>query len=131
MKPTPSTPSLGTRIKELRIQKNLSMRALAQRAGLKSVAFVADVEKGYRNPSSDVLTAFAVALEIPSSELRELDSRAPIQEIRDMTETNPAWAMAFRRVVDAANQGDVTPDQLISLLEKQATKRTTAPLFKD
>jgi transcriptional regulator with XRE-family HTH domain len=121
MKVNPETAasSLGARIKELRISKGLSMRALAKEAGLKSVAFVADVEKGFRYPSSDVLTAFAEALGISPSELRDLDSRAPVQEIRDMTVSNPGWAMAFRRVVDSAQQGDITPAELIRIIERR------------
>jgi transcriptional regulator with XRE-family HTH domain len=111
--------TLGERIKALRLEKNLSMRALAELAHLKSVAFVADVEKGFRNPSPEVLTAFARALDIQPSELRDLDSRAPVQEIRNITEENPEWAHAFRRVVDAAKQGDVTPDNIIAFLNQR------------
>ncbi len=111
--------SLGERIKEVRVSKGLSMRALAKEAGLKSVAFVADVEKGFRYPSPEVLAAFAEALGISPSELRDLDSRAPVQEIRDMTVSNPAWAMAFRRLVDSAQQGDISPSDLIRIIEQR------------
>jgi transcriptional regulator with XRE-family HTH domain len=116
-------PSLGDRIKRRRLELGLSMRALAQAAKLKSVAFVADVERGFRNPSSEVLRDLALALELPLDELRGLDRRAPVQEIRTMTERNPAWAAAFRRVVDAAEAGDVTPDELVHLLEKQLAEK--------
>jgi len=119
MKTNHAAVSLGGRIKELRVEKHLSMRALAQLAGLKSVAFVADVEKGFRHPSPDVLAAFAEALGIEPSELRNLDRRAPVQEIRDITESNPEWAMAFRRVIDAAQDGDVTPTDLVRMLDQR------------
>lgn len=114
---TPS-PTLGERIKQLRLDAGLSMRALAEKAGLKSVAFVSDVERGFRNPSPEVLAAFAKALEVSLDDLRGYDHRAPVQEIRDITEKNPAWAMAFRRVVDAAESG-VTPEQIIAILNRK------------
>src|SRR5690606_33639231 len=85
-------------------------------AGLKSVAFVADLERGFRYPSPDVLRRLSSALQLPLAELRELDRRAPIAEIRGLTERNPAWAAAFRRVVDAANAGNLTPEQLVRLV---------------
>jgi len=116
-------PSLGDRIKRRRLELGMSMRALAQTAKLKSVAFVADVERGFRNPSSEVLRDLALALELPLDELRGLDRRAPVQEIRAITERNPAWAAAFRRVVDAAETGAVTPDELVKLIDKQLAEK--------
>ena len=116
-------PSLGDRIKRRRLELGMSMRALAQTAKLKSVAFVADVERGFRNPSPEVLRDLALALELPLDELRGLDRRAPVQEIRAITERNPAWAAAFRRVVDAAETGAVTPDELVKLIDKQLAEK--------
>jgi transcriptional regulator with XRE-family HTH domain len=115
--------TLGGRIREERMKLGLSMRALAQRAGLKSVAFVADLEKGFRHPSPDVLENFAIALNLPVAALRELDCRAPVQEIRDITEKNPEWAMAFRRMVDAANDGAVTPGNVIQFVANSEKHR--------
>lgn len=119
MKSNSTTPTLGSRIKELRTEKDLSMRALAELAGLKSVAFVADVEKGFRNPSPSILTAFAKALGVTTSELRDLDSRAPIYEIRAMTEANPAWAPALRRLMDAAQNENLKAGDLIRMLDQR------------
>ncbi|MEY2489224.1 MAG: Helix-turn-helix domain [Verrucomicrobiota bacterium] len=123
MKPAAQTDTLGSRIKNERMKLGLSMRALAHGAGLKSVAFVADLEKGFRHPSPDVLEKLAVALKLPSAELRELDRRPPVQEIRDITERNPEWAMAFRRMVDAANGGVVTPLNVIQFVNKSEKER--------
>ena len=67
------SPSLGERIKTLRTENGLSMRALAQGAGLKSVAFVADLERGFRHPSPEVLAALAKALNQPLESLRRYD----------------------------------------------------------
>jgi Predicted transcriptional regulators len=126
----PITSPLGERIKRRRAELGLSMRALAQAAGLKSVAFVADLERGFRNPSPEVLRDIAKALDIPLDELRNLDRRAPVQEIRAITERNPAWAAAFRRVVDAATDGEVTPDQLVELLDKKRSENLREGFFR-
>lgn len=112
------TTTLGERIKELRLGRGLSMRALAHGAGLKSVAFVADLEKGFRHPSPDVLAGIAQTLGVAVDELRGFDQRAPVAEIREMTERNPAWAVAFRRVVDAAERRGLTPDNVIAFVQE-------------
>lgn len=115
--------TLGEMIREMRLARRLSMRELAARAKLKSVAFIADVERGFRNPSPEVLANLAKALEVPLQDLRGLDHRAPVQEIRDITEQNPQWAMAFREVVDRADKG-LTPAQLIDLLRGTEERQT-------
>lgn len=112
-------PTFGAKIRELRQSRAMSMRDLALRANLKSVAFIADVEKGFRNPSPEVLADIAKALETPLAELRAFDLRAPVQEIRDITERDPEWAMAFRKVVDCAGEG-LTPRGLMNLLQSAA-----------
>lgn len=114
MPPVPK--SLGARLRELRQARKLSMRALAARAKLKSVAFIADIENGFRNPSPKVLAHLAQALEVPLVELRVHDRRAPLQEIAELTEKDPAWAPAFRQIVDAAAAGHLTPGSLARLL---------------
>jgi transcriptional regulator with XRE-family HTH domain len=113
-------PTLGERIKELRLARNLSMRQLAAGAGLKSVAFVSDVERGFRHPSIEVLTGLAASLDVPLSELRGLDQRAPVEEIKTLTERDPEWAMAFRSVIDAAGAGSITPRSLVKILHRNA-----------
>lgn len=111
--------ALGSRIRELRKTRQMSMRALAQATGLKSVAFVADLERGFRNPSPDVLAALARALDQPLDSLRRFDHRPPVQELRALTEENPAWAAALRRIVDAARSQEITPEDLVRILDKR------------
>ena len=57
--------TLGSRIRELRQARGYSMRELTSRAKLKSVAFIADLEKGFRNPSPEVLVNLAAGLACP------------------------------------------------------------------
>lgn len=114
---TETTPeqTLGETIRAMRIEKRMSMRDFAARAGLKSVAFIADVERGFRNPSPEVLVDMARALEVPVNRLRQMDTRPPVAEIRHITQENPEWASAFREVVDLAGKG-VTPQEIIRVL---------------
>ena len=119
--------TLGEAIRELRQLRNMSMREFAKKAGLKSVAFIADVERGFRNPSADVLEQMAKALGVPLHHLRGYDQRAPVEEIRSITEKNPQWAMALREVVDRAGRGDLTPSALMDLLNNKDTQLTLIP----
>jgi transcriptional regulator with XRE-family HTH domain len=108
-------PKLGETIRAMRIEKRMSMRDFAAKAGLKSVAFIADVERGFRNPSPEVLGHMARALEVPLNMLRQMDTRPPVAEIRHITQENPEWATAFREVVDLAGQG-VSPEEILRVL---------------
>jgi transcriptional regulator with XRE-family HTH domain len=109
--------TLGSRIRELRQARGYSMRELTSRSKLKSVAFIADLERGFRNPSPEVLANLAVGLGVPLDDLRSHDRRAPLHEIAKLAEKDAAWASAFRAVVDAANSGKLTPKKLQKLLE--------------
>ncbi|MFM8365206.1 MAG: helix-turn-helix domain-containing protein [Verrucomicrobiota bacterium] len=109
--------TLGERIRQLRLEKKLSMRALALKAGIKSVAFIADIEKGYRKPAPENLERLAQALETPLEGLRELDDRAPVSEIRRLVEENPEWAMAFRKMVKEAQSSNLTPRGLVEMIK--------------
>jgi transcriptional regulator with XRE-family HTH domain len=115
--------TLGERIRQLRLEKKLSMRALALKAGIKSVAFIADIEKGYRKPAPENLERLAQALETPLEELRELDDRAPVSEIRRLVEENPEWAMAFRKMVKEAQSSNLTPRGLVKMIEVRVEER--------
>jgi transcriptional regulator with XRE-family HTH domain len=115
--------TLGERIRQLRLEKKLSMRALALKAGIKSVAFIADIEKGYRKPAPENLERLAQALETPLEELRELDDRAPVSEIRRLVEENPEWAMAFRKMVKEAQSSKLTPRGLVKMIEVRVEER--------
>lgn len=119
-------PTLGKRIRELRLAQGLSMRELAARSKLKSPAFIADLERGFRNPSPAVLGKLADALETPMSQLRIYDPRAPLPEIKALSEKNPDWTPAFRHLLDAASRG-LTPKEFISLLQSHDPKRAMQP----
>lgn len=54
---------LGARVRFIRQRKTWSLEDLAERAGM-HVTYLSSVERGYRNPTLNVLAALALALEI-------------------------------------------------------------------
>jgi transcriptional regulator with XRE-family HTH domain len=59
---------LGKRVRALRKQKGWSLEELAERAGM-HVTYLSSVERGYRNPTLNVLAAIASALDVTLSSL--------------------------------------------------------------
>ncbi|MCL6637748.1 MAG: helix-turn-helix transcriptional regulator [Alicyclobacillus sp.] len=60
--------SLGVRLKQIRLEKNLTVRELAQRAGV-SVSYIYAIESGTRGFNIVKLQQLADALEVPLAEL--------------------------------------------------------------
>jgi transcriptional regulator with XRE-family HTH domain len=59
---------LGERVRALRKRKEWSLEELAERAKM-HVTYLSSVERGYRNPTLNVLAAVASALEVTLSSL--------------------------------------------------------------
>lgn len=60
--------SLGEYLKEQRLQSRLSLRQLAEQAGV-SNPYLSQIERGLRKPSADVLQQIAKALRISAEQL--------------------------------------------------------------
>lgn len=111
--------TLGQRIRELREQKDLSLREFAKKLGGKSAAFLSDVELGRRHPSDKVLADMARTLGTTVENLKKYDTRAPMEDLRRLANTNPAYGIALRRVVDEG----VSADELTNLANKKRPKK--------
>ena len=109
--------TLGLRIRELREGKDLSLREFAKTLGL-SAAFVSDVELGRRHPSDSVLAKMAQILDTSLEDLAAFDTRAPVEDIKRLTNENPAYGLAFRKVIGE----NVTPEELMQLAENKRKK---------
>ena len=71
---------IGEKIRNLRKQKNMSLRELAQITGL-SKTTLGDLEKDVKNPSLDTLEKIEVAFEMsPAELLKETDSTDELME---------------------------------------------------
>ena len=108
--------TLGQRIRERRDELDLSLRELAKLLGC-SPPFVSDVEHGRRFPSETMLMEIARVLRLPLEALRQLDPRAPVEDLKRMTEQNPSYAFAFRTMVDK----QPTPEELLEFLHSKTT----------
>ena|SRR5260221_14523085 len=110
--------SLGERIRELRDQKDLSLRELCKKAGGISPAFLSDIELGRRHPSDHVLTAIAKALGTTSEELKKHDTRPALEEMKRRAMQDPRLGFAFRRILDE----NVSSDELLKLADDKAKR---------
>ena len=111
--------TLGQRIRELREARDLSLREFAKKLGGFSAAFLSDVELGRRHPSDKVLADMARVLGTTVEDLRSHDTRAPVEDLKRLAASNPAYGLAFRRVI--AEQ--VSPEDLLKLAKNKAAKR--------
>lgn len=114
---------LGPYIRELREKLDISLREFAKKLK-RSAAFVSDIELGKRHPSDEVLADIASALGVSVDDLRAHDIRAPIQGIKDITQTDPKYALAFRTVIDR----NISADALLEFVQQsQSRGRRTKP----
>jgi transcriptional regulator with XRE-family HTH domain len=109
--------TLGQKIRVLRQSKGLGLREFARMLH-KTAAFVSDFELGHRNPSDDVLQEIATILQTSFDELKKLDTRAPIDEIKKLAAENPKFGFAFRRMIEE----NVTPEELLDLAKKKGNR---------
>jgi transcriptional regulator with XRE-family HTH domain len=106
--------TLGERIRELREAKDLSLREFATKLGL-SAAFVSDIELGRRYPSVKVFGDIARLLGTSVEELQKYDTRAPVEGLKRLASSNPAYGLAFRTIVDKR----IDPEALLKWAEKR------------
>ena len=67
---SPTVPDLGAFIKEQRTRSALSIRKLADQAGI-SNPYLSQIERGLRKPSAEILMSIARALDIRTESLYE------------------------------------------------------------
>ena len=103
---------MGERIREIRQEKDLSLRELATRIGV-SAAFMSDVELGRRNPSDKHLEKVARVLETSLDDLQKYDTRPPLREFQRATLADPGYGVAFRQMLDR----NISSRELLDLSE--------------
>ncbi len=107
--------TFGQRIRELRENRDLSLRELAQKLDL-SPAFVSDVELGRRYPSEEVLVKMAKLLGVEVEDLKSYDPRAPLEELKEISAKDPAFAVALRKIKK------LSAEELENLIKKVSDK---------
>ena len=106
--------TFGERIRELRLDRNLSLRQLASRID-KSAPFLSDIELGRRFPSEGVLRAIAKELRVELAHLKEYDHRESITTLRKLSMDDPEWRLALRTATAQIRKG-LTPEEMIHRL---------------
>ena len=110
--------TLGEHIRELREERDLSLRELATKIKV-SAAFMSDVELGRRHPSDKHLVVVARALGSSLENLQRFDTRPPLREFRRATHANPEYGFAFRQMLDKR----ISSKELLEFIEQQDQKR--------
>ena len=111
--------SLGERIRELRDEKDLSLRELCKKAGDISPAFLSDIELGRRHPSDQVLRDIAKALGTDFDKLKAFDLRPAVEEMKRRAMQDPKMGFAFRRILDE----NVSSDDLLKLADEKSRRQ--------
>src|SRR5579864_8734969 len=109
---------LGPYMRRRRDELDISLRELAKRLDC-SPAFISDIELGRRHPSDKVLIEIAKILKVKVEELRKMDVRAPIDEIKRVTQNDPTFALAFRTVLDK----NISANELLEFVRKKEDEK--------
>jgi transcriptional regulator with XRE-family HTH domain len=109
---------IGPFIRKRRDELDLSLRELAKKLDC-SPAFISDIELGRRHPSDKVLIEIAKILKVKVEELRKMDVRAPIDEIKRVTQNDPTFALAFRTVLDK----NISANELLEFVRKKEDEK--------
>jgi transcriptional regulator with XRE-family HTH domain len=105
--------TLGERIRELRDTQYLSLREFAKKLGDISPAHISDIENSRRNPSDDLLQKMAHVLGATFDELKQLDTRFPLEELKRAMRHDPALGFALRKLAEK----NVSSDELLKWAE--------------
>ncbi|MHB1953182.1 MAG: helix-turn-helix domain-containing protein [Sulfobacillus sp.] len=109
---------IGPYIRNRRDELDLSLREFAKKLDC-SPAFISDIELGRRHPSDEVLNEMARVLKVKVEELRAMDVRAPIDDIKRITLDDPTFALAFRSVIDKK----ITANELLEFVKKKESEK--------
>lgn len=109
---------LGMYLRELREQADVSLRELAKKIGC-SPAFLSDVELGRRFPTDEMFERIANSLGTTAADLKEHDTRPPVDDIRKRTQSDPSYAYALRRVLESGTSSK----QLLDIVEEIEKRR--------
>jgi transcriptional regulator with XRE-family HTH domain len=109
---------LGSFMRRRRDELDLSLREFAKRLDC-SAAFISDIELGRRHPSDKVLAEIARVLEVKLETLQAMDERAPIEDIKRLTQSDPRYALAFRTMIDRK----VSAEELLALANQKRDER--------
>ncbi len=104
----------GLKIKQLRIEKNMSLAELSQRTGI-SLSYINEIEKGKKYPKGDKIVALANALEVEYDWLVSLQLNKTLAPIAELLQSNILSELPLEMF-------DIDLADLLELLSKAPTK---------
>jgi transcriptional regulator with XRE-family HTH domain len=107
--------TLGDRLRQLRETKDLSLRELAKQLGDVTAAHLSDIEFGRRFPSDDLLRKLAGFFKVEEKQLRALDTRPPVDELKRMAQNDPVLGLALRKLASK----EITGEDILKLTKKK------------
>jgi transcriptional regulator with XRE-family HTH domain len=87
--------SFGTKIRQIRLQKELSQIEVSKRLGHGSQSYISDVESGKFIPTEEKLDTLARALELTR---QEMDDLLLEERLEQLGLDDPAFTMMFKEV---------------------------------
>lgn len=112
---------LGTHLRDLREQKDISLRELAKSIGC-SPAFLSDVELDRRFPTDEMFARIAKALGTSAEALKQYDTRPPLEDVRKRTQSDPQFAYMLRRVLESGKSSQELLDIVAEIDRKRGKK---------
>jgi len=114
--------TFGERLREIRREKGLTLREVAQRAGI-DFTYLSKIENGRvpYTPAAETIRQLADALKVDSIELLTLADKLP-KELEPL-KTNQQARRFFDRATKVASPGDW--EAFLDLLEERQAKRAT------
>lgn len=109
--------TLGEYIREKREEKDFSLRELAGKINV-TATFLSDIERGQRHPSDEVLKKIAEKLDDEFENLKKLDNRVPLKELKELFNSNQNYGFAFRKVAE----NKISPEELLKLIDDKEKK---------
>ncbi len=88
----------GSRIRELRVKKDLNLRDFAQRIGI-DFTYLSKIENGKVEPPSEkIIRVMAKELDVDAEELLALAGKFSSEEMRQAVQANPKVGLLLRKL---------------------------------
>lgn len=88
----------GSRIRQLRKEKDISLRELADRVGI-DFTYLSKIENGkVEPPSEEVIRLISQEFEVDPEDLLSLAGKVSSEQIRKAVESNPSVSILLRKI---------------------------------
>lgn len=114
--------TLGQHLKGLRLANGFSLRDLGEKVSV-TAPHLSDIEQGHRQPSEELLTRLAEALETDIEDILRYSKRPPAKQMEELIEQDREYGLAFRKFVDAVREKGIPPKKIHDITKKLPPKK--------